>query len=146
MNDRQPSSGEITIVISDWAKISACMHRLWGQDGCTNHLGDRRDLKADALIGSLRHEYEETQHKTHTLPMPVGATTRTSAPTQSTPIFPSSVLHLEELITYHLLPRRKSLSVSPCIRYIRRPENMHNNRKIVCLQRNTLCKHPGSRQ
>ncbi len=67
MNDRQPSSGEITIVISDWAKISACMHRLWGQDGCTNHLGDRRDLKADALIGSLRHEYEETQHKTHTL-------------------------------------------------------------------------------
>ena len=51
----QPNNGEITIVIPDWVQIQLCVRRLRRLKGCTNHLRDRRDLKADALIEFLKH-------------------------------------------------------------------------------------------
>ena len=52
----QPNNGEITIVIPDWVQIQLVCIVLRRLKGCTNHLRDRRDLKADALIGFLKHE------------------------------------------------------------------------------------------
>ena len=52
----QPNNGEITIVIPDWVQIQLVGIVLRRLKGCTNHLRDRRDLKAYALIGFLKHE------------------------------------------------------------------------------------------
>ena len=104
----QPNNGEITIVIPDWNRFSAYVLRLWGQRGYTNSLGYRRDLKADALIGYLQHKQVQTQYETPTLPIPVGATTRTSAPT-------------EKILTFH---RFLTLKMSDRHTIYRRIENL----------------------
>lgn len=99
----------------------------WGKKGCTNNLGDRRDLKADALMGSLQREQFHTKYETPNLAHP---SRRHNKDVRSYPINPNlpSVPHVKRLLITHLLsPRQKSPSVSPCTRYIQRLKKMRIN-------------------
>ncbi len=111
----QPSNGEITIVIPNWVKISACMCRLWKkkrvyeplgrsqglESRCSNRVLEiwvRRDATQDTHLAHARRRYNKNVR-----PYPIN------------PNIPSSALHVEKLWLHTVYRRVENLFLFPLV-------------------------------